>query len=47
MTNLTVISPPAGEAVSLSQAKAFLRIGHDGEDALVSDLIGQATVRVE
>jgi uncharacterized phiE125 gp8 family phage protein len=47
MTNLTVISPPAGEAVSLSQAKAFLRIGHDGEDALVSDLIGQAAARVE
>ncbi|MEM8616222.1 MAG: phage head-tail connector protein [Pseudomonadota bacterium] len=47
MTNLTVLTPPAEAAVPVSKAKAFLRIGHDGEDDLVSDLIDQATARVE
>lgn len=47
MTNLTVISPPAEAAVSVSKAKAFLRIGHAGEDELVADLIARATARVE
>ncbi len=47
MTNLTVITPPDGEPVSLASAKAFLRIGHDGEDTLVSDLIKRARVRLE
>ncbi len=47
MTNLTVILPPDGEPVSLASAKAFLRIGHEGEDALIADLIQQARARVE
>lgn len=47
MTKLTVISPPEGEAVSLVSAKAFLRVGHAGEDGLIADLISQATARVE
>jgi uncharacterized phiE125 gp8 family phage protein len=47
MTNLTVISPPGAEPVSLASAKAFLRIGHGGEDGLVSDLIASARARVE
>lgn len=47
MTKLTVISPPEGEAVSLVSAKAFLRVGHGGEDGLMADLISQATARVE
>lgn len=47
MTNLTVISPPGAEPVSLASAKAFLRIGHEGEDALVADLIASARARVE
>ena len=47
MTNLTVIAPPAETAVPVSKAKAFLRIGHEGEDELVADLIARATARVE
>ena len=33
---LTVLTPPGEEALPLAEAKAFLRIGHDGEDALVA-----------
>lgn len=44
---LTVISPPGEEALSLTAAKAFLRIGHDGEDALVADLVAGAVSRLE
>ena len=47
MTNLTVITPPAEAAVPVSKAKALLRIGHEGEDELVADLITLATARVE
>jgi len=47
MTNLTVISPPAGEALSLAEAKEYLRIGHEGEDDLVSGLIESARARLE
>lgn len=47
MTNLTVITPPAQEPVSLAAAKAFLRLGHDGEDALIADLIASARTRIE
>ena len=38
MTIITV-TPPNGEAVSLSEARDYLRIGHEGEDALVQHLI--------
>lgn len=44
---LTVITLPGEEALSLAAAKAFLRIGHDGEDTLVSDLIAGARARLE
>ncbi len=44
---LTVITPPAGEALSLDAAKAYLRIGHEGEDALVAGLIASARARLE
>lgn len=44
---LTVITPPAEPPVALSEMKAFLRIGHDGEDTLVADLIEAATGQVE
>ncbi len=47
MTDLTVLIPPAGEPVSLSQVKAFLRLGHSGEDGLVADLIASARARLE
>lgn len=45
--NLTVITPPAEEPVSLAAAKDFLRLGHAGEDGLVAALISSARVRVE
>ena len=44
---LTVITPPAGEALSLEAAKEYLRIGHDGEDSLVAGLIAAARARLE
>lgn len=47
MTNLTVITPPAEEPVTLAAAKDFLRIGHDGEDDLVTRLIQSARARIE
>ncbi|MEO9971743.1 MAG: hypothetical protein ABJG15_18245 [Hyphomonadaceae bacterium] len=43
----TVITPPDGEPVSLSAVKDYLRIGHEGEDALVADLIAAARARLE
>ncbi|KCZ66211.1 hypothetical protein L53_02505 [Hyphomonas sp. L-53-1-40] len=47
MNNLTVISPPDGEALSLGAAKDYLRIGHAGEDELVTGLIASARARLE
>ena len=47
MTQLTVITPPAEEALSLAAAKEYLRIGHDGEDGLVGRLIPAARARLE
>lgn len=44
---LTVITPPAEPPVALSEMKAFLRLGHEGEDALVADLVEAATQQVE
>lgn len=43
----TVLVPPDGEPVSLSSVKDYLRIGHEGEDALVLDLIASARARLE
>ena len=43
----SVLTPPDGEPVSLSAVKDYLRIGHDGEDALVADLISSARARLE
>lgn len=47
MTELTVITPPDEEPVSLSMAKSFLRLGHLGEDDLVTGLIQNARARLE
>ncbi|MEQ8556741.1 MAG: hypothetical protein RIB03_00355 [Henriciella sp.] len=44
---LTVLTPPGEEALPLAEAKDFLRIGHDGEDTLVSDLVASARARLE
>lgn len=44
---LTVISPPAEAALSLASAKAFLRIGHDGEDTLVTGLVASTESALE
>lgn len=47
MTNLTVLTPPTGEPLSLVQAKEFLRIGHSGEDGLVAELVQSARAQLE
>ena len=47
MTNLTVITPPREQPLSVASAKSFLRIGHDGDDSLVAELIDAATARIE
>ncbi|MEO1189819.1 MAG: head-tail connector protein [Pseudomonadota bacterium] len=47
MTHLTVITPPAEAPLSLDAVKAFLRIGHDAEDALIESLIQSARERLE
>tara|TARA_B100000378_G_scaffold71642_2_gene54958 strand:+ start:10783 stop:11337 length:555 start_codon:yes stop_codon:yes gene_type:complete len=43
----TVITPPDEGPVSLQEAKSYLRLGHDGEDALVSSLLASAVSVVE
>lgn len=47
MTDLTVISPPAGEPLTLAAAKDFLRLGTDAEDGLVTELIRAGRAHVE
>ena len=44
---LTVITPPDALPVPDNELKDYLRIGHDGEDALVAELNAAATERVE
>ncbi|WP_371396211.1 head-tail connector protein [Fretibacter rubidus] len=41
------ITPPAVEPVSLDYAKIFLRVDTDDDDALITDLIRAARIRVE
>jgi uncharacterized phiE125 gp8 family phage protein len=44
---VTTLAPPAAEPVPLADAKAYLRIGHDGEDGMVAGLIASARARIE
>src|SRR5262245_5401058 len=45
--NVTTLVAPAAEPLGLAEAKDYLRIAYDGEDALVSGLIAAARARVE
>jgi uncharacterized phiE125 gp8 family phage protein len=45
--NVTTLAGPAAEPLGLAEAKAYLRIGSDGEDGLVSELIAAARGRIE
>lgn len=47
MSELTVMTPPAGEALSLQAAKDYLRLGTDAEDGLVAALIASARAQIE
>ena len=44
---ITTLVPPAASAVSLEQARAFLRVDYGGEDDLLADLIASAEARIE
>ncbi len=44
---LTTLAAPAGGPVPLADARDFLRVGHGGEDGLVSSLLAAAVARVE
>lgn len=47
MTQLTVITPPAEAPLSLDTVKAFLRVGHHGQDTLLGNLVQAARERLE
>ena len=44
---LTLLSPPAGEPVTLTEAKTHLRIDHGEEDALIAGVLVAATRAAE
>lgn len=44
---LTLNEPPAAEPVALADIKAFLKVEHDDEDALIGALVAAARLHVE
>ncbi len=42
-----LIEPPAGEPLTLLEAKNYLRVGHDADDALIQSMTAAARVQVE
>lgn len=42
-----ILTPPAGEPVSLAEAKAFLRVEHNDDDEVIAALIAGARLHVE
>jgi uncharacterized phiE125 gp8 family phage protein len=42
-----LLVPPASEPLSLAEAKNFLRVEHDADDALIAALIASARAQVE
>jgi uncharacterized phiE125 gp8 family phage protein len=42
-----LIEPPAGEPLSLADAKNYLRVQHDADDTLIASMISAARMQVE
>ena len=45
--SLEIVTPPGAEPLTLAETKAWLRVDHDAEDALIADLIASARGLVE
>ncbi|MBY0531548.1 MAG: head-tail connector protein [Xanthobacteraceae bacterium] len=42
-----LIEPPASEPLALNEAKNYLRVAHDADDALITSMIAAARIQVE